>query len=941
MRRVFAAAFVALAIGLAGAAVAAPQVPPGEPPDDLVKPDPDVLIGQLPNGMRYAIARTVGLPETTIDFYMGAGSADETDAEQGTAHFLEHMTFSGSNHFPPGTLLPQFEQIGVALGRDQNAQTGLTGTTFSLDIDSSSDEKVDLAFNWLQDAADGLTIAQSEVDRERGTILSEYRESLSPASEISKQVGLFMLPELRGSHRLPIGTLERINAASSDSIRAFWKKWYRPEDAILIVVSDQPGEAIRERIERTFGAWRDAGPAPAKPALGHVDAKRGLDAMTVTSADVPALLQVCRARDKDPDHVEDVGVHMLDLEDQIWTAALTRRLDRLARAPSPTIVAGAASRDVIYDTASLTCVQVSVRDGEWRPALKTLSEETRRMAAYGVTDQEMDQTRAELRAKLDAGLAGGNNMMQKARADLILANFLHAGTVDTVEEDYRVVTTALSRLTPALVDGEFRRVWSDANGPLIFMVTPAPVEAAEVRKAWAADEAEPKPAPPSALVGHAWAYTDFGPPGKIAHREALSDISAERVEFANGVRVNFKSVDNMPDKVFVRIRFGAGQQELPAGSAFAAAFGAQMLGAGGLGKNDLEDISQLCATHTCDLRMSVGRDSFLLEGATRVADLDTQLQLLTAFLTDPGFRPALDAQIPTAIRTAYRELEIAPDAVANRALQGALVPPRVLQMPSEAEAAKLTSTDFARLLAPPLKTDALEVTIVGDVDETTAIGAVAKTLGAIPPRQRIDRARPDAPHVRFPDPAPPPIHVTHEGPSDETGILMAWPLFVWTPDKIREERTLEVLGAMLQDEIIDLVRRKHGKTYSPSVRVDFARGGDQGDLAIALITAPADAESVVEETQAIVRRYASGDFDSVALERARRPIVDGGQSRELTVGWWMDTLDQSWAHPDKLDAAKSWQSDFSGVTLADVRAEAKKWLGQTPMVVIAAPKAAR
>jgi zinc protease len=143
---------------------------------------------------------------------------------------------------------------------------------------------------------------------------------------------------------------------------------------------------------------------------------------------------------------------------------------------------------------------------------------------------------------------------------------------------------------------------------------------------------------------------------------------------------------------------------------------------------------------------------------------------------------------------------------------------------------------------------------------------------------------------------------------------------------------------MRQDDIIDVVRRKLGKTYSPGVRVDFARGGDQGDLSISLISAPADAQTVVDETQKIVQRYASGDLADEALERARRPIIDGGQSRELTVGWWMDTLDQSWADPDKLDAARSWQSDFSGITLADVEAEARKWLTQTPIVVIAAPK---
>ena len=424
----------------------------------------------------------------------------------------------------------------------------------------------------------------------------------------------------------------------------------------------------------------------------------------------------------------------------------------------------------------------------------------------------------------------------------------------------------------------------------------------------------------------------------ITHREALADIDAERVEFANGVRVNFKSVDNMPDKVFVRIRFGAGQEELPTGSTFAATFGAQMLAAGGLGKNDLDDVSQLCDTHACDLHLGVGRDSFVLDGATRVADLDTQLQLLAAYLTDPGFRPDVDAQLPTAIQSAYRQLQIDPTAVATRALEDALVPPRVLSMPSEAEAERMTSADFARLLAGPLKTDALEVTLVGDIDETTAMRALAKTLGAIPVRDRLDRARADAPHVRFPDAPPAPIHVTHDGPKDETAILMTWPLFVWTPEHLREQRTLEVLAGMLQDEIIDVVRRKLGKTYSPGVRVDFARGGDQGDLNIALISAPADAQTVVDETEKIVARYATGDLTAEALERARRPIIDGGQSRELTVGWWMDTLDKSWADPDKLDAARTWQSDFSGITLADVEAEARKWLTQTPIVVIAAPK---
>ncbi len=496
-------------------------------------------------------------------------------------------------------------------------------------------------------------------------------------------------------------------------------------------------------------------PRPS-PTSARVDATRGLDVATVTSADVPGQLQVCRARNRDPDHVEDVGVHMVDLEDQIWAAVLTRRLARLAQTAQPPIVAGAANRDTVYDTASMACVQANVRDGDWRLAVKTVSDETRRMALYGLTAQEMDSTRAELRAKLDAGLAGGNNMTQKSRADLILDNFLHDGTVDTVEEDYRIVTTALGRLTPGLVDGEFRRAWSDANGPLVFLITPSPVAAADLRRAWTEAQAGDKPAPPTDQVHHAWAYTDFGPPGVIAHRETLADIDAERVEFANGVRVNFKSVTNMPDKVFVRVRFGAGQQELPAASTFAAEFGAQTLAAGGLGRNDIEDVSQLCETHACDLHLGVARDSFVLDGATRVADLDVQLQLLAAYLTDPGFRPDLDAQLPTAIPirpTASWEIGSGM-RVATRA-RGRARPASGCSTcrPRRRRPNRMTSAGFARLLAGPLKTDALEVTVVGDIDEATAMRALARTLGAIPARDRVDRARADAPHVRFPDPA--------------------------------------------------------------------------------------------------------------------------------------------------------------------------------------------
>jgi zinc protease len=481
MKRVISVAVLAIVAVVAFAAQATPSMTPrdrtagpgvtAEPPQDLVQPDPHVYLGKLPNGLRYAVSQTAGPPETAIDFYVGAGSMDETDAQQGTAHFLEHMAFSGSKNFPGGTVLQRFEDIGVGLGRDQNAQTGFSGTTFSLVLPSSTEAKVDLAFSWLRDVADGLTIAPAEVDRERGTILSEYRESLNPGTALAKQTGAFMLPELLGPHRLPIGTLATINSASAASIRGFWEKWYRPEDAILIVVSDEPIETMIAKIETTFGSWKDATPTPVKPDIGDVNANRRLDVTSQTDPNVASQLQVCRAMDKDPPRVEGVAFHMRDLENTIWSQVLRQRLTRLSETADPPFVAAEVGRDEIFDRAALSCVSLGVRNQDWRSAVKAAATETRRMELYGITPGEMDTVRAALQANLEASLAGGDKMAQKARADLMLDNFLHNGTIDSVEEDYRVVSTALSRVTPELVFAEFHRVWSQSNGPLIVLVS--------------------------------------------------------------------------------------------------------------------------------------------------------------------------------------------------------------------------------------------------------------------------------------------------------------------------------------------------------------------------------------------------------------------------------------------------------------------------------------
>ena len=947
-------AFAAVALGLGvysvtdakpahkphpAAATAAPAttLSTDDPAYPFTRPNPDAEIGKLPNGLTYGVMRRAGTRQVSIILYIGAGSDNETEQERGVAHFLEHMAFNGSKNFPAGTVMKRFADIGVSIGRDQDAETSFDSTTFSLDVSEITPDRLDMSFAWLRDVADGSNIDQAQVDRERGVIMSEYIGSRGPMVDIAQASDDFLAPGLLGAHRAPIGLKEVITTANADLLRGFYHRWYRPETAIVVAVGDLPRDELKQRIIDAFGSWTNDTPKPPKLDKGHIDPKRPADAFTLTEDHVPAALQVCRASPKDPVLQEGVASRVRDFEEGAWQSVLGQRLNSLADGAAPPYVSAEVERAQLFDAAELTCVTAVLRDQDWQSALAAISNETRRMALYGLTDEEYQASLKGLNASVEAEVGEAPTMTGSQLAQSIVSNLTEHGTFSTAPEDQRIGRLALAKLSRKAIDGEFNRVWSQAGQPLLLMTTPSDQPKGPVLSAWKTAEAAPAPSAPAEHQGHDWAYTDFGPPGQVVSREALPDIGAVRIAFANGVRMNFKSSENAQDRVEIRIRFGAGQEEIATPDVAAARLGASLLRQGGLGKNTFDDTVRFCEGHACDFELEVGRDAFVMAGATRPSDLDTELQLITAYFSDPGFRPEIDARSPTAVRELHEVTRSEPEEVAVLARDKALPPPQILRLPDVHDLDGVKSADFARILGPVLKNDALEITIVGDIDEATATAAVAKTLGALPTREWRDVARPDAPKVRYAATAPPEVRVSHDGSPEKATVLVTWPLFVWTPDKVREQRTVDLLSGIVQNEAIDDIRQRLGKAYSPQVDVQMDRGGDQGSLTVAINTSPQATDTVVTELRAIAQKLASGGVTPEMLLRARRPILDGGATREISNPWWVTMLDGSWAHPDQLDSAKTWQSDYEDITLDEVQAEASRWLASAPLVVVAAP----
>ncbi|HEY9219109.1 MAG TPA: insulinase family protein, partial [Phenylobacterium sp.] len=400
-RRAALALAAALVVAPVGALPAPLKLAPGEWPQSRsdIAADPDFRFGALPNGMRYAIRRqTIPPGQAALRMRFDAGSLMEADDQQGLAHFLEHMAFNGSKSVPEGDMVKILERLGLSFGADTNASTDLDDTVYQLDLPKTDAETVDTSLMLLREAAGNLTITGEAVNRERGVVLSEERARDTPNYRAYRTRLSFLLRGQRPPERMPIGKAEVLRSAPPARIADFYRRYYRPERAVLVAVGDFDVAQMEAKIRAKFGDWRAEGPAGTDPDLGPI-AQRRAEAKLVVEPGLAESLEMVWVQP--PDLEPDTLAHRQhDIVERLGFAVLNRRLSRISRsAEAPFIAAGGTKGDA-FDAAELTLVSVNAKPGRWRDALAAVEQEQRRVVQYGVQQVELDREIQEVRTSM-------------------------------------------------------------------------------------------------------------------------------------------------------------------------------------------------------------------------------------------------------------------------------------------------------------------------------------------------------------------------------------------------------------------------------------------------------------------------------------------------------------------------------------------------------------
>ena len=890
--------------------------------------DQSVRFGVLPNGMHYVIMQN-SEPQgrVAVRLMIEAGAFMEEENQRGVAHFLEHMAFNGTKHYPPGTLIKFFQRMGMNFGGDTNAYTSFDHTVYMLDLPDTKEETLAEGFQVFADYADGMLLQEKEIEAERGIILSEKRTRDNVGFRTFVAEAEVVYAGTRIPTRLPIGLETIIKGAPAERFVHFYDIWYRPDLMTVIVVGDADPDLIQTKLVAAMGPLVDRAPAVPSPELGQVSPFKGTRVNYHPEAEAAATSVSIQA--VSPYQIEpDTAANRLKyLPRSMAISMLNRRLSILAKEENAGFTSARASANESFNLIREISIEVSAKPDQWQNALRVADHELRRALEHGFQAAELKETVANYLNGLEQAVKTASTRRSSGLASQIIGSLMGRHVFTTPATNLALFAPALAQMTPEDCLAALREAWGDHGRYVLVngnVVIPGDAKVS-IAAAYAAAHQEPV-APPAKIVDEVFAYTDFGPAGKIVERSEVKDLGLTLVTFANGVRLNLKPTDFEANRIHINLRIGTGQLTEPADQPGLSFVANSIFISGGLSRHSADDLRRILAGRTVGVGFGVRGDAFNFNGSTNRDDLLLEFQLMAAHLTDPGYRPESMRQLEKGLEQMFNSFAHTSGGALNTEVPLLLASgdPR-FGIPPKAVLLSRTADEVSAWLKPQLASGATEIGIVGDFDVDAAINVVARTIGALPTRDpRPELA--DRRQVKIPT-EPFTRHFTFISEIPKGVIALYWP----TADAsdVHRTRRLSLLGGVLSERLRVKVREEIGGAYSPGAGNSSSDVYDgYGWMQASITVDPDKAEEIGDVTTALANDLATSGITADELERVRLPVLTSIRESERTNGYWLGSVvNRAQEKPEVLDWARSRRTDNEAVTTAELDDLAKSYLG--------------
>lgn len=890
-----------------------------------LQPDPHLVFGRLDNGLRYVL-KANAKPEQRVAMYLNvrSGSLRETEEQRGLAHFLEHMLFNGTTHYPPGTLVEYFQKLGMGFGGDTNAHTGFDETVYNLLLPANDSQAVAEGFKVLADYARGALLLEKEVDRERGVILAEKRSRDSAASRVSKRQMQFDFAGSLVAERDPIGTEAVLNAADSRLLRGYYDRWYRPENMIVVVVGDIAPETVKPLLTAAFTPLQGVGTVGECPDFGRVR-EVGTDILVHAEPELGYTGLALTTVFNNVPQADTLSWEIEQLRRFVATHLLAGRFKQLEQRPQSPLAQSGAHAGFFLQRYGYATLSGRAVDGKWSDGLQLLQSTLQQALSDGFTEGELTRGKREIAALLEKAAQTSTTRDSRELAEEIIRKLNDEEVVLSPAQEQALYGPELAKMQLAEVNDSLRQLWSVPRR-LVEVVGSLPPELvadqgeAQVRTVLSAQEQHPlKPWAEEKVFSFPYLPMP-GDQGRVLEQTDHPEIGVKSTLLEGGVRLNVKTTDFQANQVLVSVQFGQGKESEPKPGM--SLLGQAVIAESGIGQLSSEQLQQAMAGSTVELGFKVGAESFSLVGGALSREFEQLVQLLYHRLHDPAFRTDAFTRSREGLQRMYGQMVNTVEGVqqiqGERLLAGSCAE---YGMATWEEVAGLDLEQIRSWLAPIFAQAPLEINVVGDIDAETALQLVSRYLGHERRQPLVELA--DKPPVF---PAGREHRLTAPSSIDRSLLTVAWQ----TSDfwDIGRTRRLNLLAAVLDDRLRVKIREELGATYSPRVVSQPSRAlNGFGLLQSSLIVAPDQAPSLVGVIQGVAAGLGEQGVSEDELRRALEPTLTSIKDLKRNNRYWMESvLNLSSRHPQQLQWPLTIIEGFAAIKAEELTQLARQYL---------------
>ncbi len=564
--------------------------------------DPALRMGKLDNGLTYYI-RHNDYPEHVANFYIAqkVGSINENDDQRGLAHLLEHMAFNGSDHFKGNSMQEYLQSIGVEYGRNLNAYTSTDQTVYYItDVPTARISVVDSCMLVLKDWSNGLTLTSEAIDEERDIVHNEYRMRIVGTQKILEQVLPDLYPGSKYGHRFPIGLMEIIDGCNPETLRAYYRKWYRPDNQGIIIVGDIDVDRTEQKIKELFGGITVPANA-AKVELEPVpDNNEGIYVIGKDKEQQVSMFLVSMKHDATPDSLKNnVSYMVFDFARDVIAEMLNARFTEESQKPEcPFLNASAEEGNYLVSrTKDAFTLSLIPKEGKELEGLATGLRELKRVKDFGFTATEYDRAKSEYISRLESTY----NNREKQRSDVYCSqyvnNFIENEPIPSIEDKYQLMNQIVPMIPVEAINEIARQLIT--NNDTNFVVLAA-VQEKDGKQYFTTDDM--KKAVANVRQETLEAYVDnvkqeplmaeLPKAGSIVKEEDNTQLGFKKLTLSNGATVLMKKTDFNADQILMSAGSLGGNGVFGVKEANNLNFASMILSQSGLGNFSSTDLQK-------------------------------------------------------------------------------------------------------------------------------------------------------------------------------------------------------------------------------------------------------------------------------------------------------------------------------------------------------------